>query len=241
VIHHSHHQHIIHITNTSSTSPTHHPHHQHMTNTSSTSPTHHPHDHQHTSHAGIQGPTYLEANYTEGLLVGYRYYDSTGEQPLYPFGHGLSYTSFEYSHIQITGSITSTSNATITAEIKNAGDVDGEEVIQLYIGFPTGAGEPPKVRSVGQWGVNVMCCVICHITSHHHITPHYTTSQVLRGFKKPLIGAGQSTTVTFTLSLDDASIFDLVTDDWMQVKGSFGVMIGASSGDIRLNGSVMSG
>jgi len=76
--------------------------------------------------------------YSEQLLVGYRWYDASAENPAYPFGHGLSYTTFEYSGI-------SASNTAVSVTVKNTGDRSGAEVPQLYIGFPSSAGEPPKV------------------------------------------------------------------------------------------------
>jgi len=81
--------------------------------------------------------------YTEKLLVGYRWYDNQNIAPLFPFGHGLSYTTFQYSNLQTSGSISST--LTVTATIKNTGTRAGSDVAQLYISFPASAGEPPKV------------------------------------------------------------------------------------------------
>jgi len=81
--------------------------------------------------------------FTEKLLVGYRWYDSQSIAPLFPFGHGLSYTTFAYSNLKITGMISSV--LTITASVQNSGKVAGSEVAQLYIGFPATAGEPPQV------------------------------------------------------------------------------------------------
>eukprot|EP00322_Chrysochromulina_rotalis_P022865 CAMPEP_0115860822 /NCGR_PEP_ID=MMETSP0287-20121206/17328_1 /TAXON_ID=412157 /ORGANISM="Chrysochromulina rotalis, Strain UIO044" /LENGTH=630 /DNA_ID=CAMNT_0003315163 /DNA_START=69 /DNA_END=1961 /DNA_ORIENTATION=+ len=96
---------------------------------------------------GLPDPAKPEyANYTEGLLVGYRYYDahaiafSTG----FPFGHGLSYTSFVYSNLRVMGS-PKFGNTTVVLELQNTGGVAGAEVAQLYVGFPATAGEPPKV------------------------------------------------------------------------------------------------
>lgn len=78
------------------------------------------------------------ANYSEGLFVGYRWYDAHGVTPLFPFGHGLSYTSFKYS-----GLVASAHNVSVS--VTNIGSVDGSEVAQLYLTFPPGAGEPPRV------------------------------------------------------------------------------------------------
>ena len=87
----------------------------------------------------------LQTNYSEKLLVGYRWYDASPSlTPLFPFGHGLSYTSFSYSNLSITGSI-GTSSILITATVTNTGKVTGADVPQLYIAYPSQAGEPPKV------------------------------------------------------------------------------------------------
>ena len=81
-------------------------------------------------------PTY--ANYSEGLLVGYRYYDAHKVAPAYPFGHGLSYADFAYAELAVSGS-------KVTFNVTNIGDVPGAEVAQLYLAFPPAAGEPPQV------------------------------------------------------------------------------------------------
>ena len=79
----------------------------------------------------------MTANYKEGILVGYRWYDTKKITPLYPFGYGLSYTSFEYSPLQ-TDKKTYTGNdiITVTTRVKNTGKVAGKETVQLYISKP---------------------------------------------------------------------------------------------------------
>ncbi len=72
--------------------------------------------------------------YRESVFVGYRYYDSAKKDVLYPFGYGLSYTSFEYSDLKLSAdSIKDTDEVTVSFKIKNVGDVDGAEVAQLYV------------------------------------------------------------------------------------------------------------
>jgi beta-glucosidase len=88
---------------------------------------------------GING----ETEYLERLLVGYRWYDAKNVAPLFPFGHGLSYTTFAYSNLQIVGSLAK--GITISINVTNSGDIAGHEVAQLYLGFPSSAGEPPSV------------------------------------------------------------------------------------------------
>ena len=86
---------------------------------------------------GIVGPHAL-STYSERLEVGYRYYDAHNVTPAFPFGHGLSYTSWDYSGLSATPT-----SASFT--LKNAGQRDGTEVVQMYLGFPPDAGEPPKI------------------------------------------------------------------------------------------------
>jgi len=76
--------------------------------------------------------------YSEHLLMGYRWYDANEVNPAYPFGHGISYTSYEYADISVQGRV-------VNCSITNTGDVAGKEIVQLYIGFPEEAGEPPKL------------------------------------------------------------------------------------------------
>ena len=70
-------------------------------------------------------------NYKEGFEVGYRYYDNHTDEIWYPFGHGLSYTSFEYNNLsaKLDGE-----NINISLDITNTGDVDGKEIVQIYFG-----------------------------------------------------------------------------------------------------------
>lgn len=78
--------------------------------------------------------------YSEKLDVGYRYYDKHPEEICYPFGHGLSYTEFNYSNLQIT---VNQEDVMILFEIKNTGDYDGSEIAQIYIGNPDSAVSRP--------------------------------------------------------------------------------------------------
>ena len=75
-----------------------------------------------------------EANYGEGIFIGYRYYDARKIVPLFPFGFGLSYTTFAYSDLRIdTSAIKDMESVTVGAKIKNTGRVAGQEVVQLYV------------------------------------------------------------------------------------------------------------
>ncbi|HXA61338.1 MAG TPA: glycoside hydrolase family 3 C-terminal domain-containing protein [Streptosporangiaceae bacterium] len=83
-----------------------------------------------------------QVQYSEGVHVGYRWYDSQNITPLYPFGYGLSYTSFGFSNLQV-GAL-SGGTATVSATVTNTGTRTGSDVVQLYVGDPASTGEPPK-------------------------------------------------------------------------------------------------
>jgi beta-glucosidase len=158
---------------------------------------------------GVNG----QVNYSEGINVGYRYYDANSETPMFPFGYGLSYTTFNFSNLKITpGSVEnstsgpgatscgcngqSSSEATVSATLTNTGKVAGSDVAQLYLGDPAVAGEPPRQ---------------------------------LKGFDKVDLQPGQSKTVSFTLNGHDISYWDDAADGWVVPDGQFHVYVGDSS------------
>jgi beta-glucosidase len=83
----------------------------------------------------------FDVHYSEGLKVGYKWFDAEGKEPLFPFGHGLSYSTFAYSGFKATPQA-------ITITVKNTGKRAGMETAQVYGGLPAAANEPPK-RLVG--------------------------------------------------------------------------------------------
>ncbi|KAI7895368.1 glycoside hydrolase superfamily [Mucor mucedo] len=88
----------------------------------------------------------LQVEYSEKLLMGYKWFDHAKIEPLFPFGHGMSYTSFNYSKLKIKVSKSGTKDMTVkaTVTVKNTGKLDGAEVIQAYISYPEKAGSPPQ-------------------------------------------------------------------------------------------------
>jgi beta-glucosidase len=137
--------------------------------------------------------------YVEGIYVGYRHYDARNIPPLFPFGHGLSYTTFEYSDLKIEKK-GSSSNCSL--KVKNNGRVDGSEVVQLYL------------RDI--------------VSSEHR------PLKELKNFEKLFLRAGEVKTVIFTITDDDLSFFSEKQNKWLYEGGDFEVLIGSSSGDIRL-------
>ncbi|HEY1203812.1 MAG: glycoside hydrolase family 3 C-terminal domain-containing protein [Bryobacteraceae bacterium] len=78
--------------------------------------------------------------YDEGLKVGYKWFDAEHKTPLFPFGFGLSYTSYSYSHLKATGGRA----PSVSFVVRNTGKRAGAEIAQVYVAFPEKAGEPPK-------------------------------------------------------------------------------------------------
>ena len=150
--------------------------------------------------------------YSEGINVGYRFYDAHHETPMFPFGYGLSYTSFRFSDLRVTPQqVRSTSGpgptscgcngqarrqVTVSATIANTGKVTGSDVAQLYLSDPSSATEPPRQ---------------------------------LKGFQKVTLQPGQSATVRFSLTGHDLSYWNSAANGWVVPAGQFGVYLGDSS------------
>ena len=89
-----------------------------------------------------EGEDIIDEYYTEGLLVGYRWYDTKDVKPMFAFGHGLSYTTFEYGEASIRG-------RKVSVSVRNNGPVAGAEVVQLYISDPESSVERPAKELKG--------------------------------------------------------------------------------------------
>jgi beta-glucosidase len=86
----------------------------------------------------------FQVTYDEGLKVGYKWYDAENKPVLFPFGHGLSYTTYSYSNLKVE----TRDRIQVSFTVKNTGSRDGAEVTQVYVALPAAADEPPK-RLVG--------------------------------------------------------------------------------------------
>jgi beta-glucosidase len=89
---------------------------------------------------GIAG----QVQYSEGLDVGYRWYDDQRVAPAFPFGFGLSYTSFAFSNLNVGPAKTADGAETVQVDVTNTGSRAGVDVVQLYVTQPAGAGEPAR-------------------------------------------------------------------------------------------------
>ena len=155
-----------------------------------------------------------EVLYGERMFVGYRHYDLVDRDVAFPFGHGLSYTTFEYSDLDVVvvepvapapdwrGPV----RLRVTVEVANTGGQEGKEVVQLYIS-DLDAPLPRPVRE-------------------------------LRGFHKVQLAPGQAAPVTFDVTERDLSRWSVRNDGWALHPGRFDVAVGASSRDIRAHRTV---
>ena len=156
------------------------------------------------------GGGYFDLNYTEGLKVGYKWYEANHIQPLFPFGHGLSYTNFSFSNLQVTPGVEDgKQNVRVSFNLKNTGARKGAEVAQVYLGFPAKVGEPPK-RLVGWAKVNLAA------GQEQRVTVNLNPQSVCH----PL------------------SYWNVDVDRWDIANGAYTIYVGNSSSDIRLTGSL---
>ena len=93
-------------------------------------------------------PTYpgkdMQMDYEEGLFIGYRWYEREAIEPLFPFGHGLSYTTFEYSDLRAIPPKGESSVAAFEVAVKNSGNLSGKEIVQGYVGSSSSQIERPN-------------------------------------------------------------------------------------------------
>ena len=148
------------------------------------------------------------AKYSEGIFVGYRHYDKNNIQPLFPFGYGLSYTTFTYKNLKINRdnfSLEKNSKRTITItfEITNNGNRSGKEIAEVYLCLPSmkDIPQPPKQ---------------------------------LKAFTKILLKAGQTNRVSLSLEENSLRCWDTNTHSWRILPGKYHIMVGSSSRDIHL-------
>jgi len=149
----------------------------------------------------------LTATYSEGLSMGYRWYDAQHVEPQFPFGYGLSYTSFALSNLSVTPKLSDgTQPIIVSFTVQNTGRVEGAEVPQIYVQLPAAAGEPPK-RLVGFQKVSL----------------------------QP--GESKSVTITIdpNASNHPLGIFDPTAQAWSTLAGGYPLYVGTSSRNIVLS------
>ncbi len=155
-----------------------------------------------------------QVQYREGIWVGYRYFGSASIPVAFPFGHGLSYTTFEYRNIRVAGDAATDSEhcdsallddwggLLIECDIQNTGVMAGWEVAQLYLHAGDSVVHRPR--------------------------------RELKGFEKTWLEPGETKTVRFAIGRRAFAYWDVVKSSWLVPAGTFELEVGASSQDIRL-------
>jgi beta-glucosidase len=146
--------------------------------------------------------------YKEGVFVGYRGYEHNHVQPLYPFGYGLSYTTFQYSHIQVEPAGESPTGAryNVTFDVTNTGQRAGADVAQVYV-----AEADPKVPR---------------------------PPKELKGFSRVDLAAGETRHVSVPLNPRAFTYYDAAAKHWHADAGRYTVEVGRSSEDVPLHADV---
>jgi beta-glucosidase len=108
--------------------------------------------------------TIQHVQYGDKLMVGYRYWTTTGKHPLFPFGFGLSYTTFSFSNLQAPSSAASGSTVTVSFDVTNTGSVEGAEVAQLYVSDPSAKADRPERELKGFAKVRLASGETKHVT-----------------------------------------------------------------------------
>jgi beta-glucosidase len=138
--------------------------------------------------------------YTEGVFVGYRGFEAQKVTPQFPFGHGLSYTTFKYSDLDVSAG--ADGSATVTLKVTDSGKRDGDEVVEVYVAPPkSSVPRPPKE---------------------------------LKGYARVALGAGETKPISVTLEPRAFAYWDDGKKQWAVEAGSYEIVVGASSADVRL-------
>lgn len=172
-----------------------------------------------------------QSNFTEGLFIDYRAFDRDGIEPRFPFGFGLTYTTFEFDGLSAEPKGDADTDelpdpevaiiqgghpalwevvAEVTASVTNTGDVAAAEVAQLYVGIPSTEDAETPARQ-------------------------------LRGFEKVFVEPGETESVSFPLTRRDLSVWDVTAQQWRLRSGMYDIYVGSSSRDLPLEGSLEMG
>jgi beta-glucosidase len=151
--------------------------------------------------------------YKEGVFVGYRGYEKNGTKPLFPFGYGLSYTTFKYGNLSIKPVDANAKSDglgkplyEVTFDVTNTGSREGADVAQVYVGDP------------------------------HSKVPR--PAKELKGFERIDLKPGETKTATVMLDSRAFSYYDVASKEWRADPDQYQILVGRSSQDIQLNGTV---
>ncbi|SDM80989.1 glycoside hydrolase family 3 protein [Sediminibacillus halophilus] len=141
------------------------------------------------------------------IIKGERTYQYFEGEPLYPFGHGLTYTVFEYSNLRLNSHhIKDDGEVTVRADVTNTGSIASDEVTQLYVHDKKASVKRPI--------------------------------EELKGFERIHLEPGETKTITFTLPASELAFWDVSQDKYVVESGTFDIMVGRSSENLKLKGTL---
>jgi beta-glucosidase len=152
---------------------------------------------------GVPAEKPAKVYYEEGIYVGYRHFDEEQIEPLFPFGFGLSYTTFEYGSLHVDKKKLGKDDEkfTVSVDVTNTGNCRGAEVVQVYAhDIESSVDRPPKE---------------------------------LIGFGKVMVEPGETKTVNIEIKVDTLAYYDISIHDFKVEAGNFKIQVGTSSRDIR--------
>ena len=138
--------------------------------------------------------------YEEDVYVGYRYFDSFDVPVSYPFGYGLSYTTFEYSDAKIEQK---NDIYDVTVTIKNTGDREGKEVVELYVAAPDSKAANKPAKELKAFA------------------------------KTKSLKPGENETLTLSITADQLASFDETASAWVVAEGEYQFLVAASAADVK--------
>jgi len=164
----------------------------------------------HTSYYPVTVDT-KRVEYKEGVFVGYRGYERNNTKPLFPFGHGMSYTTFQYSNLSVKPATSGAASSAgplyeVSFEVQNTGSREGADVAQVYVG-DTHAKVPRPAKE-------------------------------LKGFAKVNLRPGETRRLVVPLDARAFSYYDVAAKQWRAEPGDFEVLVGRSSEQIELRGKL---
>ena len=179
-------------------------------------------DYGHLLNSTVSFDAFPQQNFTEGVYIDYRKFDKEGIEPRFEFGFGLSYSTFGYANLQVASLKSNTSalpNPSIP--IVQGGHPELWDTL-FYV--------TAEITNTGN--------VLAHEVPQLYVGIPNAPIRQLRGFDRLRLSAGQTKTVTFPLTRRDLSIWDVVVQQWRLQKGKYPIYVGASSRDLRLNGTL---
>ena len=154
-------------------------------------------------------PGARQVQYRESIYVGYRWFDTVGAQVRFPFGHGLSYTTFGLGEFALSGTTDADADGfaqQVEVTVTNTGPVAGAEVVQVYVRGPRSVVHRPD--------------------------------RELRGFAKVHLAPGESQRVTITLDRRAFAFYDVASQAWQVEAGTYEVLVGTSSRSLPVQAQV---